>query len=124
MTTILLVEDEVDYRESVRETLTDEGWEIAEAVERSAAITWLRDHPAPDLAIVDLMMPSCYDREGLDICRWLRENQPEIPIIVLTNRAEKEMLILADEHADVVLEKIKTGADELVGTCRELLDRE
>lgn len=55
---ILLVEDDGDIRESIREVLEDEGYTVAEAPDGVEALSLLRTaEPLPRLILLDLMMP-------------------------------------------------------------------
>jgi CheY-like chemotaxis protein len=53
---ILLVDDDADIRDAVRDTLADEGYETIEASDGQAALDWLRAHPAPPLILLDWNM--------------------------------------------------------------------
>ena len=54
------------------------------AADGRTALRLARDAPAPDLILLDLMLPGI---DGLDVCRELR--QPTVPIIMLTARGEE-----------------------------------
>lgn len=55
--TILVVDDEADVREAIRETLEYDGYMAVEAANGLEALQYLRNHPAPCLVLLDLMMP-------------------------------------------------------------------
>jgi CheY-like chemotaxis protein len=57
MACILVVEDDFDLRDSLRSLLIDEGFEVATATNGIAALEWLRNNPAPQTILLDLMMP-------------------------------------------------------------------
>jgi CheY-like chemotaxis protein len=54
---ILVVEDDVDLRESLCELLHDEGYAPAGVANGQEALAWLETHPRPRLILLDLMMP-------------------------------------------------------------------
>lgn len=84
---ILLADDEASLRFLLSETLSDEGYAIAEAEDGEEAFSRLAGEPY-DLAILDYMMPK---KTGVEVCEWLRhaEDSPnrDIPVILLTAKA-------------------------------------
>jgi CheY-like chemotaxis protein len=55
--TILLVEDDIDVREALAETLREEGYSVDCASDGLDALTYLRGGGQPGLILLDLMMP-------------------------------------------------------------------
>lgn len=53
---ILLVDDDPDIREALRDTLDDEGYSTIEARDGREALDYLRSHPAPPLILLDWNM--------------------------------------------------------------------
>jgi CheY-like chemotaxis protein len=54
---VLVVDDDADIRETVSLILEDEGYEVQSAGDGAAALAVLRAGPAPDVILLDLMMP-------------------------------------------------------------------
>src|SRR5882672_1895464 len=54
---LLLVEDDGELRNSLSELLETDGYEVVAASNGSEALAYLKDAPAPDLILLDLMMP-------------------------------------------------------------------
>ena len=54
---ILIVDDDDDFRATLREVLEDEGCTVREAAEGRTALALLRGNPLPHLILLDLMMP-------------------------------------------------------------------
>ena len=84
---ILVVDDEPDLLELVRVNLAQAGFEVETASKGRGALESVR-RSAPDLIVLDLMLP---DIQGTDVCRELRSD-PEfarLPIIMLTARADE-----------------------------------
>jgi len=84
---ILVVDDEPDLLELVRVNLAQAGFEVETASKGRGALESVR-RSAPDLIVLDLMLP---DIQGTDVCRELRAD-PEfarLPIIMLTARADE-----------------------------------
>ena len=79
---VLIVEDDVAIRESLRDLLTDEGYRVAEAANGVEALTALgKEQPA--LILLDLWMPVM---TGGQLYEHLRENSEwaQIPVVVVT----------------------------------------
>lgn len=81
--TILIVEDDPLLSESMAELLTDAGYAVAAALNGADALTYLRTHAAPQLILLDLMMPVV---DGFAFRReQLRDKAlARIPVIVLS----------------------------------------
>lgn len=84
MKQIMLVEDEVELAELVRDYLVQAGFEVNMFHEGQSAYDSFLQHK-PSLMILDLMVPRM---DGLTICRKVRE-QSDIPIIMVTARTEE-----------------------------------
>lgn len=81
---IVVVDDHKDIRELVTRYLGEHGYRVS-AAESSRAFFKLLEASAPDLLVLDIMMPG---GDGLALCRELREGGRQIPIIFLTAMAE------------------------------------
>jgi two-component system alkaline phosphatase synthesis response regulator PhoP len=94
---ILIVEDEWQMRMLLRDNLQFEGYEVACVGSGEEA---LRDvvHFRPDLILLDLMLPGI---DGFEVCRRLRSEDVESPIIMITVRkAELQRVTGLDLGAD------------------------
>jgi DNA-binding response OmpR family regulator len=108
---VLVVEDEVDLNNLIRDQLMADGHTVEQAYDGPAAVALVGRH-LPDLVILDWMLPGL---DGLAVCRALRL-QHVVPIIMLTAR---------DGETDRVL-GLEVGADDYVSkpfSMRELLAR-
>ncbi len=111
---ILIVEDERPIREMIAFGLRRAGFEVLEAEDCRAARARIADR-RPDLLLVDWMLP---DMSGLELTRALKRDKEtrEVPVIMLTARAEEQDKILG----------LEGGADDYVTkpfSPRELLAR-
>ena len=89
----------------MRHTIEKMGLPVAEAANGRAALSWLGDHPAPAMILLDLMMPEM-DGFGFLDALAARAEWREIPVIVITAKqltaAERERLL---RQAQKVMEK-------------------
>jgi len=111
---ILIVEDERPIREMIAFGLRRHGFDVREAADVTSARASIADR-RPDLVLVDWMLP---DMSGLELTRALKRDKEtrELPIIMLTARAEEQDKVLG----------LDGGADDYVTkpfSPRELLAR-
>lgn len=78
--TVLVVDDEAVLAEMVSMALRYEGWNIITAGDGSSAIAAARAQ-RPDVVVLDVMLP---DMSGLDVLHTLREDNPRLPVLLLT----------------------------------------
>ncbi|MDQ2745461.1 MAG: response regulator transcription factor [Chloroflexota bacterium] len=118
MTHVLVVEDEVQIAELVRDHLASSGYSVSVAGDGIAALHLLETRPA-DLVILDWMLPGL---DGLEVCRRIRARSIT-PILMLTARAEEIDRVLGLEvGADDYLTK-PFSMRELQARARALLRR-
>lgn len=124
---ILIVDDEEFIRETVAQALMDEGYRVMTAADGQKAVDILcladtdsQPQHKIDLAIIDLMLPGI---NGLDICRMVRHQHLDLPILVLSARGnELDRVVGLELGADDYLAK-PFGMRELIARCRALLRR-
>ncbi len=80
---ILLVEDDLATRETVRSTIKKMGLTIAEVTNGRLALSWLAENPAPALILLDLMMPEMDGFEFLDTFNS-RADWRHVPVVIIT----------------------------------------
>jgi two-component system response regulator MprA len=117
---ILVVDDERAVRESLRRALELEGYEIELAEGGTEALEVLGSEPEPDAVILDVLMPGV---DGLEVCKRLRRGGNQLPILMLTARAEVENRVAGlDAGADDYVTK-PFALEELLARLRALLRR-
>ncbi|MBI5592158.1 MAG: response regulator transcription factor [Deltaproteobacteria bacterium] len=97
--TVLIIEDDPNTANLVRLYLEREAFRVLTAGDGNSGLALARQH-APDLVILDLMLPHL---DGWEVCRRLRQHS-DVPVIMLTARAEE-----IDRVAGLTL-----GADDYV----------
>lgn len=125
---VLVVEDEELIRETIALALAEEGFDVSVAEDGLSALDMLGgtvnslNHPAPDISLVilDLMLPGM---NGLDLCRLLRHQGIDMPILILSAKGtETDRVVGLEVGADDYLAK-PFGMRELIARCRALLRR-
>jgi DNA-binding NarL/FixJ family response regulator len=85
---VIVADDDVLLREGISSLLERADFEVlAQAGDASQLIELVRGHE-PELVLVDIRMPPGYSTEGLDAARVIREEFPEMGILVLSAYAE------------------------------------
>ncbi|MEM7308749.1 MAG: response regulator transcription factor [Planctomycetota bacterium] len=99
MTRLLLVEDEPGLRLTLGDRLTSEGFEVVLAASGEDGVRKASEGRGVDLILLDVMLPGI---DGFEVCRRLRRERCELPILMLTAR---------DRIADRV-HGLRLGADD------------
>ena len=110
--TVLIVEDEKNIVDILRFNLQREGYQTLEAYDGEDGLNKARTEN-PDLILLDVMLPKMI---GFDVCKALRAEGNNVPVIILTAR---------EEEADKVL-GLEIGADDYITkpfSMRELIAR-
>ena len=116
---ILVVDDEQAVRESLRRSLRFNGYEVLTANDGLEAVETVRAEN-PELVILDVMMPNM---DGLEVCRTLRSEGWDRPILVLTARdGVSDRVAGLDAGADDYLPK-PFALEELLARVRSLVRR-
>ncbi|MCX6225271.1 MAG: response regulator transcription factor [Bacteroidia bacterium] len=109
---ILIIEDEEDLIKGLKMNLSDEGFEVDWAVDGAEGLRKALEEK-PDLILLDIMLP---EMNGLEVCRRLRQNKTDIPVIMLTAKGEEIDKVVG----------LEIGADDYMTkpfSIRELLAR-
>ena len=83
MTRILMIDDDEQLVALVREYLASAGFQVEGAGDGPAGLAAIR-RAAPDLVLLDLMLPGL---DGLEVCRRLRQTS-RVPVLMLTARGD------------------------------------
>ncbi|MBI3217413.1 MAG: response regulator transcription factor [Mycobacterium sp.] len=116
---ILVVDDDRAVRESLRRSLSFNGYSVSLAEDGVEALNSIASD-RPDAVVLDVMMPKL---DGLEVCRQLRSTGDDLPILVLTARdSVSERVAGLDAGADDYLPK-PFALEELLARMRALLRR-
>jgi DNA-binding response OmpR family regulator len=109
---ILVVEDDRTLLEGLKYSLAREGYLVSTADDGAQALEVAREE-RPDLIVLDIMLPKL---DGLEVCRILRREGMNIPILMLTAKAEEIDRVVG----------LEVGADDYITkpfSIRELVAR-
>jgi two-component system OmpR family response regulator len=98
---VLVVDDEPNIRELVHVALRFHGCQVSLAATGKEALA-LAASERPDLIVLDVMLP---DTDGFEVCRRLRADGDEVPVIFLTAR---------DTTSDTIT-GLTIGGDDYIG---------
>lgn len=109
---ILIIEDEPGIYNFLKEGLEEEGYNISIASDGIKGIEKFRQ-TVPDLVLLDWMLPGM---QGIDVCKKIRRQDKEIPILFLT----------AKDTVKETIEGLRAGANDYIKkpfSFEELLER-
>jgi two-component system alkaline phosphatase synthesis response regulator PhoP len=117
---ILIIEDQEDLVKGLLIHLVDEGYEVEYALDgKQGLVKAIKGKP--DLILLDIMLPGM---DGLEICKELRQNKMDIPIVMLTAKGEEiDKVIGLEIGADDYISK-PFGIRELMARIKAHLRRE
>ncbi|RMF37113.1 MAG: DNA-binding response regulator [Planctomycetota bacterium] len=116
---ILIVEDQLAFRESLRRGLREEGYDVLATGTAASTLDLIRLEPV-DAILLDLMLP---DVAGLDLLKQVREELGDVPVLIMTARDSLEERIAGlDCGADDYLVK-PFAFSELLARLRAILRR-
>ncbi|HSH45428.1 MAG TPA: sigma-54 dependent transcriptional regulator [Longimicrobiales bacterium] len=111
---VLVIDDESSILNTVRILLRGEGFDVDTRTNAKEAVAEL-DAIDPDLILTDIRMPGM---TGLDVLAAVREEHPEVPVILMTAQASLQSAIEAvNQGAFFYLQK-PFANDDLVALCR------
>ncbi|MCY4596694.1 MAG: response regulator transcription factor [Bryobacterales bacterium] len=105
---VLVVEDEIGLRVGLEASLRIAGCEVATAADGEAALRHASQGEF-DVIVLDLILPG---KDGLEVCRELRANNVETPVVMLSARAE----------TDDRLQGFSVGADDYLTKPFEVME--
>ncbi len=116
---ILLIEDDLTYARIIRNFLEKNGYLIKEVHQVAEAKNYLRKN-TPDIIITDFRLP---DGTGIEILRFSKESNPQIPIIFISNYSDIRVAVKAMKLGAYEYINKPIHPDELLLTVKEALDQ-
>ena len=101
-TEILIVDDNSDIRNIIKELIVDAGYLTRVAANYNQAISEI-DKKIPDVAILDVKLDKG-DKDGIELLSHIKSKNKDIPVIVISGHANIEMAV----------ESLKNGAFEFI----------
>jgi DNA-binding NarL/FixJ family response regulator len=120
---VIVADDDVLLREGLASLLERSGFEVVgQAGDAEGLMTLVREL-LPELVLVDIRMPPTHTTEGLDAARAIREELPQIGILVLSAHVEVEHameLLGSGERIGYLLKSRVTDVDAFVETIERI----
>jgi DNA-binding NarL/FixJ family response regulator len=120
---VVLAEDELLLREGMASLLERSGVQVVGQAGDAAQLLALVRDTSPDLVVVDIRMPPTRTREGLEATREIRQQRPEIGILVLSAHVEVEHameLLASGRGIGYLLKSRVTDVSEFVETLERI----
>ena len=121
---VILAEDDVLLRERLASLLERSGFEVVGQTGDGPWILPLVRDLAPDLVVVDIRMPPTHTNEGLEAASTIREEFPEMAIVVLTAHVQVERateLLEGGQRCGYLLKTRVTDVDEFIETLERIV---
>jgi DNA-binding NarL/FixJ family response regulator len=120
---VVVADDDVLLREGIASLLERSGFEVAGRAGDGAELVSVVRESRPDLALVDIRMPPTHTTEGLDAARTIREELPDVGILVLSAYVDVEHaigLLASGRRSGYLLKSRVTNVDEFVETVERV----
>lgn len=124
-TRVVLADDDVLLREGLAGLLDRSGFDVVGQSASGTELIELVRELRPDLAIVDIRMPPTHTSEGLDAASTIREEFPEMAVVVLTAFVQVDRatgLLSSGERSGYLLKTRITDVDEFIETLERIVN--
>ena len=123
-TRVVLADDDVLLREGLASLLERSGFDVvAQAGDGVDAIQSCREH-VPDLLLIDIRMPPTHTTEGLEAAHAIRDEYPEMGVVVLSAYVEVEHamgLLASGRRSGYLLKGRVTDVDDFLETLERIV---
>lgn len=120
MTTVLVVDDEVQIRSSLRGILREEGMDVIEAANGREALAMVEQH-RPELVILDVWMP---EMDGLEFLRAIGERKRAPAVVMISGHGNIETAVKATKLGAVDFVEKPFSLDGFLGVVHRALQRQ
>jgi DNA-binding NarL/FixJ family response regulator len=122
-TRVIVADDDVLLREGLTSLLDRSGFDVVGQAGDAEGLMALAHARLPELVLVDIRMPPTHTVEGLDAARAIRQELPQIGILVLSAHAEVDHaleLLGSGERIGYLLKSRVTNVDAFVETIERI----
>jgi DNA-binding NarL/FixJ family response regulator len=123
-TRLVVADDDVLLREGIASLLDRSGFDVVGQAGDEADLLSLVRAMRPDAVIVDIRMPPLFATEGLRVARVIRDELPQIAIVVLSAHVEVDEameLVATGERLGYLLKSRVTNVAEFIETVRRVV---
>ena len=123
MPRVVLAEDDVLLREGLASLLERSGFEVAGQAGDAAQLLRMVAERSPELVVVDIRMPPTNSTEGLEAAREIRQEHPEVGILVLSAHVEVDHameLLAGGRGIGYLLKSRVTDVAEFIDTLQRI----
>jgi DNA-binding NarL/FixJ family response regulator len=120
---VVLADDDVLLREGLASLLERSGFRVVGQAGDAARLLTLVAEATPELVVVDIRMPPTHSSEGLDAARQIRQQHPEVGILVLSAHVEVEHameLLASGRGVGYLLKSRVTDLEEFIDTLERI----
>ncbi len=115
---ILVVDDECEIREGLELLLTTEGYQVSSADTGQSGLMQLGERPF-DLLLLDVSLP---DRNGIEMLKDIRRQDPDLPVVLITAYGSIEMARAAFKSGVMDYITKPWSNDELLAQVAQAVD--
>jgi len=115
--TILVVDDEDDVRDSVREVLSDEGYRVLDTADGSRVLDIIRQE-RPELVLLDIWMPQV---DGIGLLKEIKCHEPEINVVMVSGHGNIHTAVTATKYGAFDFIEKPVSLDGLLLTVQRAL---
>ncbi len=117
---ILIVDDERDIRELISDILKDEGYSTRLAANSDECMSQVANDP-PALMILDIWLKDS-DMDGIDILKTVKQDNPEIPIVIISGHGNIEIAVAAIKQGAYDFIEKPFNIDQLMVVIRRAME--
>jgi DNA-binding NarL/FixJ family response regulator len=120
---VVIADDDMLLREGLAALLREGGYDVVGQASDAVGLLTIVEEEQPDVAIVDIRMPPTHTTEGLEAARTIRQQRPDVAILVLSAHIELEHamnLLGGGRGIGYVLKSRLSDIGELTGTLERI----
>jgi DNA-binding NarL/FixJ family response regulator len=119
---VVIAEDQVLLREGLARLFADAGEEVVAAAGDADELLRAVEEHAPDIAVVDIRMPPTFTDEGARAARTIRDERPEVGVLLLSQHLETEhaMALVTQGGFGYLLKDRVLAVDEFLDAARRV----